>query len=131
MRKKLVVLTITLMVMAMAIPSYAGSARMLSDEELDQVSAKGIPQVIWEILPVASGDIAGYLAGLNGTVYTLGNGNTVVTLGGQAQQNLQALSNITAVNSAVACLINITVVGGNLYGTVNQINNAQVTNWVF
>jgi len=127
--KKLAVLTISLLVMAMAIPVYAGSARILSDAELDNVSAKGLPTVIWDIVPMVSGDMADFFA--NGVPYDLGNGNTVFTMGGNAQQNLQALSNITAVNSAVACLINITVIGGDLNGTVNQINNAQVTNWVF
>ncbi|MDP8230585.1 MAG: hypothetical protein P9L93_05725 [Candidatus Gorgyraea atricola] len=129
--KKLVALTISLLVVAMAIPCFAGSARILSDEELDMVSAKGVdqPEVIWEILPMVSGNMEDFFA--NGVPYDLGSGNTVFTMGGNAQQNLQALSNITAVNSAVGVLINITVVNGNLTGTVNQTNNAQITNFVF
>ena len=124
--------------MAVAIPfSYAGQATILTDEELDQVSAKGMPEIFWEILPIGSGDLGDYLTMLSQSSsgsYSLGNGNTVFTMGGQAQQNLQAMANINAVNSAVAYLINITFVNGDNFGEINQINNAvvsNVTNWMF
>ena len=121
-----------LFVMAMAVPSFAGNATVLTDEELDQVSAEGLPDILWEILPIYSGSVGDCISGMtqNGNTYTSSNGNTVFTIGDQAQQNLQALTNINAVNSAVAYLINITYVGGDLTGQVHQTNNAAALNFV-
>ena len=67
MKVKLIAsLIISIVIMAVAIPfSYAGQATILTDEELDQVSAKGMPEIFWEILPIGSGDLGDYLTMLS------------------------------------------------------------------
>lgn len=129
MRKRLAILTLSLLVVAMAVPCFAGSARILSDEELDQVSAKGLPEVIYSIEYLTDCELASQLAGMNGTGFNLNNGYTLFNMNGQAQQDLQSLTNVTAVNSAVAVLVNFTVnFGDNV--TVNQTNTATLANHV-
>lgn len=62
------------------------------------------------------------------TTQTVGNRNTgnvlqnSIQLTGNAQQNLTSLVNINAVNSVIPFGINITVIQGGNYGTVNQAN---------
>jgi hypothetical protein len=61
---------------------------------------------------------------------TVGNGNTgnilqnSIQLNGNAQQNLSSLVNINAVNSVIPFGINITVIHGGNFGTVNQDNHS-------
>lgn len=62
------------------------------------------------------------------TTQTVGDGNTgnilqnSIQLNGNAQQNLTSLVNLNAVNCVIPFGINITVIQGSNYGTVNQDN---------
>ena len=135
MRKKFSIgLIIGLLIALMAIPCYAGQATILSDEDLDKVSAGGLPEIHYEIIRVCSGELGDYLGGLEQGGYDnygLSNGGTVFTLGSQSQQSFQALANINAINSAVAYLVNITIINGPNFGEITQTNNAVVSNRVF
>jgi hypothetical protein len=64
------------------------------------------------------------------TTQTVGDSNSgnvlqnSIQLNGNAQQNLSSLVNINAVNSVIPFGINITVIQGGNYGTVNQLNQS-------
>jgi len=125
----------TLLVLACAGPADA-QARKLSDAELDRVTAGGVsapPPAIQAPLP--SGPVvfefkspAGSRHAVEGTgsVQVLETDSRSVTntlmLRDNAQQNLQSLINVTAVNSMIQVLVNLNISINSTIASLNQIN---------
>jgi hypothetical protein len=121
----------------LASPATADAqARKLSDSELDRVTAGGVnaPAPAIPVRP-ASGSVAFEFKSPAGSRHTVeGNGSVQVLetdarratssllLSDNAQQNLQSLINVTAVNSMIQVLVNLNISINSAITSLNQIN---------
>lgn len=146
---KQIALMIVFMV-GLSLPVSAwGMNHSLSDEALDDVHAKGL-MVFMDFnmyFPIVQGDVSlgdinlGDINITDNTVIdsfnnaidhtqTIGANNTGINilnginLSGNAQSGLQAFLNINAANSVIPIGINLTVIHGDNWGTVNQNNSS-------
>jgi hypothetical protein len=117
-----------LLLLAAAMPA-AAQKRKLDDKEMDQVSAGGIStQLQSGILNFQFQSPAGQNHAVegSGTIQVLENKSEAATgallLSDNAQQNLQSLVNITAVNSRIQVLLNLNVNIHSIVGTLRQTN---------
>jgi len=129
MKRTCILVTAVLLLLATVSPAWAAGGRKLADQELDQVTAGDFNiQFLDGALKFAfdSGTkLANQVSG-DGTLSfntqsipgTVGN----VVMGPGAQQDLQSLINIIAVNSIVNCLLNLNINVNSHDITVNQQN---------
>jgi hypothetical protein len=126
----------TLLVMGLLLATQAGvsqsSKKPLDDSMLDRVTAAGVTA---RVAPGGVINFTGEVPTANGLVQGLGslvvqpvsNSTTntttgTVNLGGNAQQNLNSLININAVNSTINVLLNLNVNINSTVGTILQSN---------
>lgn len=106
-----------------------GAKRLLTDAELDAVAAGTVAVNETEeslVFSVAKETAAGRTVRAEGElkVVQMPLGLTIgtLTLTDGAQQNLQSLININAVNSAINVLLNLNVTIDSSVGAINQLN---------
>ena len=109
-----------------------GEKRLLSDAELDQVTAGNVAvnesddTIVFEAVKETA---AGRRITADGSlrIIEIPTGITfgTLTLSDNAQQNLQSLININAVNSAINVLLNLNVTIDSSVGAINQVNLTQ------
>jgi len=132
MKARLTIVTIALLLITMADSAWA-AAHKLSDQELDQVTGGDFTvQALngaWQFAFNTAGGVNG-----NGTLSmsaiplsiaanSLTLNQSSLSLNGNAQQNLQALVNVNAVNSTVNVLLNLNInMPNSVVGTLTQGN---------
>jgi DUF1680 family protein len=102
---------------------------VLSDDELDQVSAGGISvELVEQVLKFEFQSLAGrtHEVSGSGTIETLspstGLATGTLTIQDAAQSNLRSLININAVNSQVQVLVNLNINIDSVVEGLEQIN---------
>lgn len=109
-------------------------AKPLSDDALDKVTAGGVTAGVDNGVirfqgqtPTSNGLVSakGSMSILNGPIGGVNNTTMgTLNLGGNAQQNLNSLVNINAVNSTISVLLNLNVNINSTVGTLTQTNLA-------
>jgi DUF1680 family protein len=110
-------------------PDAGAQRRVLSDDELDQVSAGGISvELVEQVLKFEFQSLAGrtHEVSGSGTIETLspstGLATGTLTIQDAAQSNLRSLININAVNSQVQVLVNLNINIDSVVEGLEQIN---------
>ena len=122
-------LAITCLALLTSVGTAQSKAKPMSDAVLDKVTAAGVTASVSEGVVRFQGQVPT----ANGLVSTTGSlalqsgpliGSTVGTLSlnGNAQQNLNSLININAVNSKINVLLNLNVNINSTVGTLTQTN---------
>lgn len=123
----------TLVVLGLLVAAQAGVSqskkKALSDDMLDRVTAAGVSATVSQGVI----NFTGQVPTVNGLVTSTGTlaiqtapftGTTLssLTLNGNAQQNLNSLININAVNSKINVLLNLNININSTVGTILQSN---------
>ncbi len=122
-------LAITCLALLTSVGMAQSKAKPMSDAVMDKVTAAGITAKVSDGVVKFQGQVPT----ANGLVSTTGSlalqsgpliGSTVGTLSlnGNAQQNLNSLININAVNSKINVLLNLNVNINSTVGTLTQMN---------
>jgi len=119
--------------LAISVTPCAESAQLLTDTQLESITA-GTAGVVYD-KPKLSFDLSkttahGTRIGASGDA-TINAGSATINTGvlqlqGSAQNNLHALVNTNAVNSAVQVLINLNISINSQIGVLNQLNSGSL-----
>ncbi len=127
MNRLLLIASLTLLTQA-GIAQHKSKAKPLNDVALDHVTAAGVSASVSDGVVKFQGSVptANGLVSSAGTLSVqsspLAGGTSTLTLNGNAQQNLNSLININAVNSKINVLLNLNVNINSTVGTVLQSN---------
>ena len=104
----------------------ASAAEVLTDEQLDQVTA-GTASMSYDrerrFLELHKTTALGTEIGVTGKVDSVAVSNAALQLSGSAQSDLHALINTNAVNSPVQVLMNLNININSSVNTLNQTNS--------